>query len=188
LEIFVGEKKIASVTPDRANFPHLKYPPFFCDLEVENPGDSGKTKTPPPELRIDGYVGDNLALSRSFSADVGKDKFTLIADDDTLTADGSDATRLVFRVLDQYGAPRPFTNGGVVFHIDGPGVIVGDNPFTLLDDSGGVGAVWVKSLPEKPGRIFVRAVYSTSNGEAQTTADARVTIEALPNPDQGAQA
>lgn len=179
LEIFVGGKKIASVAPDRAKFPHVKYPPFFCDLEVADPGGSGKAKTPSPELRIDGYTGDKLALSRSFSADLSQDKFTLVADDGTLAADGADATRLVFRVTDQYGAPRPFTNGGVVFHIDGPGVIVGDNPFTLLDDSGGVGAIWIKSLPNRPGRIAVRATYSTSNGEAQTTADKTVVIEAV---------
>lgn len=181
LEIFVGEKKVASVTPDRANFPHIKYPPFFCDIEVANPGGSERKKTPPPELRIDGYVGDNLTLSRSFSGDLSQDKFALTADDKMLMADGSDATRLVFRVTDRYGALRPFCNGGVVFHLDGPGIIVGDNPFTLLDDSGGVGAVWIKSLPNKPGRIVVRGTYSTSNGDAQMTQDARVAIDVLPN-------
>src|SRR5215469_11242515 len=62
LELFVGEKKVGSVMPDRTNFPHLKYPPFYCDLEVANPGDPRKTS--PPELRIDGYVGDKLAISR----------------------------------------------------------------------------------------------------------------------------
>ena len=67
-------------------------------------------------------------------------------DDATLIADGADATRLVFRVVDQYGAPRPFANGVVTFQLLGPGIIVGDNPFTLLDDSGGVGAVQFKVL------------------------------------------
>jgi beta-galactosidase len=175
----VDEKKVASATPDRANFPHLKYPPFFCDLEVVIPAgsESGKKKIPLPELRIDGYVSDNLALSRSFSADVSKDKFMLTADDEALVADGSDATRVVFSITDQYGALRPFANGAVVFHISGPGVIVGDNPFTLLDDSGGVGAVWIKSLPNRPGRIVVWAEYSTWNGDAQTSAEKAVAIE-----------
>ena len=176
LELFVGGKKVATATPDRENFPHLKYPPFFCDLEVPSPSN---TKAVPPELRIDGYVGDSLALSRSFSADISKDKFTLTVDDETLIADGSDATRLVFRVLDRYGAQRPFMNGGVVFHLAGPGVIVGDNPFTLLDDSGGVGAVWIKSLPNRTGTIVVRATYSTSNGEAQSTSEKMARIEVV---------
>jgi beta-galactosidase len=175
----VGENKVTSTLPDRANFPHLKYPPFFCDLEVENPGGSGKGKTAPPGLRIDGYVGETLALSRSFSADLSKDKFSLIADDDTLLADGSDATRVVFRVTDQFGAQRPFANGAVVLHIAGPGIIVGDNPFTLLDDSGGVGAVWVKSLPNRPGRVNLWAMYSSWNGEAQWSAEKMVAIEVV---------
>ena len=181
LDLFVAGKKVASVTPDRENFPHLKCPPFFCDLEVQLPdnSESARRKTPPPALRIDGYIGDELALSRRFSGDVAKDKFTLVADDETLTADGADATRVVFRVLDQFGASRPFTNGAVVFHLDGPGVIVGDNPFTLLDDSGGVGAIWVKSLPNQPGRINLRATYSTWNGDAQTTAEGRVAVEVM---------
>ncbi|MGH8022584.1 MAG: beta-galactosidase, partial [Limisphaerales bacterium] len=183
LEIFVNGAKIASAMPDRANFPHLKYPPFFCDLEIANPTGPGKRKTAPPDLRIDGYVGDQLLLSRSFSADASRDRFTLKADDDTLVADGSDATRLVFRVLDRHGAPRPFTNGAVVFHIAGPGVIVGDNPFTLLDDSGGVGAVWIKSLPNAPGRIVLRATYSTWNDQVQMTTDAIAAIGVLPDAD-----
>ena len=176
LEIFVGREKVASVTPDRENFPHLKYPPFFCDLEIPS---SGNPKAVPPELRIDGYTGDNLALSRSFSGDISRDKFTLAADDETLNADGSDATRLVFRVLDRYGAQRPFMNGAVVFHLSGPGVIVGDNPFTLLDDSGGVGAVWIKSLADCPGTIVVRATWSTWNGEAQKTLEQMARIEVV---------
>jgi beta-galactosidase len=181
LDIFVSDKQVASVQPDHAAFPHLKYPPFFCDLEVEIPKPIGKAKTVYPELRIDGYVGDNLVLSRSFSGDVSQDRFSLKADDDTLIADGSDATRLAFRVLDQYGAPRPFANGAVTFNLTGPGIIVGDNPFTLLDDSGGVGAIWIKTLPNTPGTIAVSAAYSSWNGDLQMTSERRAVINVLPN-------
>lgn len=183
LQIFVGGKKAATVLPDRARFPHLKYPPFFCDLAVEIP-EPAKGKAVPPELRIDGYFRNNLVLSRSFSADVHHDQFSLAADDDTLFADGSDATRLVFRVLDQYGATRPFANGVVTFELGGPGIIVGDNPFTLLDDSGGVGAVWIKTLLGSSGTIVVRAHYSSWNGDVQMTSEKSVGITVLPNPEQ----
>lgn len=183
LDIFVGEKQVASAHPDRAAFPHLAYPPFFCDLEVDIPRPPGKNKFVYPELRIDGYVGGNVALSKSFSADVSKDQFFLKADDDTLVADGSDATRLVFRVLDEYGAPRPFANGAVTFELTGPGTIVGDNPFTLLDDSGGVGAVWIKTQANSPGTIVVKAVYSSWNGDSQMLGEKGAVINVLPNPD-----
>ena len=181
LDIFVGGKKVGSAFPDHDGFPQLKYPPFFCDLEVEIPRASGKAKPAMPELRIEGYVGDNLVLSKSFSSDVTKDQFSLTADDDTLVADGSDATRLVFRVLDQYGAPRPFASGPVSFKISGPGTIVGDNPFTLMNDSGGVGAVWVKTLSNVTGTINVTAFYSSWDGDAQWSNYKTAAINVLPN-------
>jgi beta-galactosidase len=112
---------------------------------------------------------------------VTKDQFSLTADDDTLIADGSDATRLVFRVLDQYGASRPFANGPVSLKISGPGTIVGDNPFTLMNDSGGVGAVWIKTLPKMSGTINVTAFYSSWDGDAQWSSYKTVAINVLTN-------
>ena len=150
LEVFIAGKKIAVLQPDRANYPHLKYPPFFCDLDLD-----GAAR---PELRIDGYVGDHLALSKSFSSDPSQDQFLLRADDAELIGDGADATRLVFKVADKFGAERAFAEGEVKFEITGPGVIVGDNPFSLTD-SGGVGAVWIKTTPGGSGRITVKATH-----------------------------
>ena len=152
LEIFVGGKHVVTVTPDRANFPNLEHPPFFCDLEC----DGGRS----PELRIEGYVGDRLALSRSFSSDTTKDTLSLRTDDRELVADGSDATRLVFQVADKFGAARAFGGGQVAFELTGPGSIVGDNPFDL-EPSGGVGAVWIKSAPGGAGRVRVTATHSS---------------------------
>lgn len=155
LEIFVGGKFVARLQPDRADFPHLSYPPFFCDLEL----DEAVAQTR-PELRIDGFVGDRLALSRSFSSDPAQDQFFLAADDAQLAGNGADATRLVFKVVDKFGTERAFAGGQVSFEISGPGEIVGDNPFALAD-SGGVGAVWIRSTPGRPGKIIVRAVHSS---------------------------
>ncbi len=180
LDIFVADKKVASATPNRFSFPHLKYPPFFCDLDIEVP--TVKNKAVYPELRIDGYVGADMVLSRSFSGDVAKDDFFLKADNTVLMADGADATRVVFRVVDQYGAPRPFANGAVTFKLMGPGILVGDNPFTLLDDSGGVGAVWVKTLANQTGNIVLEALYSIWNGDSQWSNARTISINALPNP------
>src|SRR4029077_16500541 len=100
LELWVGGKLHASALPDRENYAHLLYPPFFANLNVDG---SGK-----PELRIDGFIGKKCVLSRSFSADAAHDQLSLQADDPELIADGSDATRLVFRATDKFGAPRPF--------------------------------------------------------------------------------
>ncbi|MGC9198238.1 MAG: glycoside hydrolase family 2 TIM barrel-domain containing protein [Acidobacteriaceae bacterium] len=152
LRLYVGGKAHGVLRPARERFPHLRYAPFFADLRTD-----AQSK---PELRIDGYVGGQRVLSRSFSADPAQDRFWLHADDHELKADGSDATRLAFAVVDRFGSPRAFGGGTVTLAVQGPGVIVGDNPFPL-EDSGGVGAVWIRSEPDRLGRINITAQHSS---------------------------
>ncbi|HTV54378.1 MAG TPA: glycoside hydrolase family 2 protein, partial [Terriglobia bacterium] len=151
LDVFVGNKFHAAAKPDRSHFRHVRFPPFFVNLEVDG---SGK-----PELRIDGYIGDRHAVSRRFSSDRTKDHLQAWADDPQLVADGSDATRLAFQASDEFGAVRPFAHGAVTLEISGPGLIVGDNPFHLAD-SGGAGAVWIKTVAGKSGQVKVVARHS----------------------------
>lgn len=151
IELTIDGNKRAVLHPDRAAFPHLKYPPFFADLNLD-----GSAK---PTLRIDGYIGNRLALSRSLSSDPAHDRLVLHLDDRELEGDGIDATRLTFSVTDRFGAQRPFVTGEVAFQILGPVTIVGDNPFHL-EDSGGSGAVWIKSIPDRSGQVVIRATHS----------------------------
>ena len=67
-----------------------------------------------------------------------------------------DATRLEFRAVDRYGAPRAYVGGQVGFEVEGPAVLVGDNPFDFAA-AGGAGAVWVRSRPGAGGTVTVRA-------------------------------
>lgn len=151
LELFINDRPYGTLHPDSINYPNLEYPPFFTDLELDGTDD--------PELRIDGFIGETLALSRSFSSDPVQDQFLIVADDDVLAGDGSDATRIVFRIVDKFGAPRPFAGGEVILNIEGPGIIIGDNPFSLKE-SGGAGAIWIKTMPNRSGTIFLKATHS----------------------------
>jgi beta-galactosidase len=151
LEVFINGKRHATLKPDSANYPHLKHPPFFMDLAVDGTGH--------PELRVDGFVSNRLVVSRSFSSDPADDQFSAKADDLKLIGDGIDATRMVFEVTDKFGAPRALAGGEVTFEITGPGIIVGDNPFAL-EDSGGIGAIWIKTIPNRIGRVFLKARHS----------------------------
>ncbi len=150
LELFIDGKKYKTLHPDSDNYLHLKYPPFFVDLEIDG--------TNNPELRIDGYIGDKMVLSKLFSSDSALDKFLVKTDDKELVGDGSDATRLEFKVTDKYGSPRLYAGGKVSFEIKGPGEIVGDNPFDL-EESGGAAAVWIKTKPNSSGEITVEATH-----------------------------
>jgi beta-galactosidase len=151
LEVYVGGAHYATVTPDTTDYAHLPYPPFFADFAAVD-GSSH------PELRIDGYLGSVRVASRSFSSDPAADRLSVIADDAELSGDGVDATRVVFRAVDSYGAPRPYVGGQVQFSVAGPGVLIGDNPFDFAD-TGAVGAVWLRTLPGSAGTVTVRAAH-----------------------------
>jgi beta-galactosidase len=71
-----------------------------------------------------------------------------------------DATRLVFRAVDRYGAPRPYVTGQVTVSLEGPAVLVGESPFDFAA-AGGVGAVWIRSRPGSPGTVAVTVSHPT---------------------------
>jgi beta-galactosidase len=147
LKFYIDEKLVAEANPDREEFPHLKYAPFSVTLEkfVGNWGD----------LKIEGYIGGKLAITKTLSGKGVDAKLTLKADDTKLIADGADTTRVVFRVTDEFGAPRPFAADAIKLEIVGPAEIIGDNPFGLV---GGVGAVWVRAF-EVTGKVQLRATH-----------------------------
>ena len=55
------------------------------------------------------------------SADPAGDALGMTVDDATITADGSDATRAVFRAIDAYGNQRRYGSGQVTLTLSGPG-------------------------------------------------------------------
>ncbi|MBO0802699.1 MAG: beta-galactosidase [Nocardiopsaceae bacterium] len=164
LELWVGGVHHATVTPDAGRYPHLPCPPSFADFRQVD----GSAL---PELRIDGYLGDELAASRTFSSDPATDELSLVADDRELAADGVDATRVAFRALDRYGAPRPYVGGQVDLTVDGPALLVGDTPFDFAA-AGGAGAAWIRTLPGSGGTITVTAAHPVL-GTATATITAR---------------
>lgn len=162
--VYVADTHYATVTPDTTNYPHLRFAPSFVDFHQVD----GATS---PELRIDGYLGDAMVLSRSFSSDATTDVLSLEADDPELVSDGVDATRVVFRAVDKHGAPRPYVNGQVDLAVEGPAAMVGESPFPFAD-TGGAGAVWIRTLAGRPGIITVRAAHQ-SLGESSVRIESR---------------
>ena len=136
LKFYLGGQLIADAQPDRERFAHLKYPPFFPDL--------GKQPLDKlwGNLRIDGYIGGKQVISRNYSGRGIDQKFSLLADDTSLVADGADTTRVVLRVTDEFDNIRPYAGDPIVLTLEGPAELIGDNPFGLV---GGTGAVWIRS-------------------------------------------
>jgi len=138
---------LAELDPNRAEFEHLKYPPFVLDLTKFNQGWG--------DLRIDGYLNGTQVISKSLSGRGVDRKFILLPDDKSLMADGSDTTRVVLRVTDEFDAVRTYADDPVVFTLDGPAKLIGDNPFSLV---GGTGAIWVRA-GEQAGSVRLTATH-----------------------------
>ena len=151
LEIFIGEKHVTTALPavDNALYRNLAYPPFLVSLPP-----IGK----PEDLRIQGYVSGQQVAGLAMSADPSGDALRMQADDGSISADGTDMTRVVFRAVDAYGNQRRYRTGQVTLGLSGPGELVGDNPFAF-GEYGGLGAVWVRSMAGQLGTIVVSAAH-----------------------------
>jgi len=135
LKIYLNAKLQAEITPNKKDFGNLKYPPFFAD--IYHPYELEKN-----DLRIEGFIGEKLVISKTLSGKSVDAQFHVLPDDAELLGDGIDATRIVLKVTDEFGNPRPFATGAIVMTVEGAGEIIGENPFALV---GGVGAFWLKA-------------------------------------------
>jgi beta-galactosidase len=164
LQIFVGGKHLATAAATgNPLYRDLPYPPFLVSLPAV---------TAPSDLHIEGYVGGQQVTSRTMSGDLTLDRLGMQADDDAITADGSDMTRVLFRAVDAYGNQRRYFADDVTLNLTGPGALVGDNPFPF-GEYGGLGAVWVRSFANQPGSITVSAAHNILG-------DATVQIQSRP--------
>lgn len=165
IDAYLDGQYLTRLTPATADFPGLAHPPMYLDVSQID----GSVL---PELRLDGYVGLDLVLSRTFSSDPSSDRLQVVADDTQITADGSDMTRIVVQAVDHYGTPRPYPTGEVQLSVHGPGTPVGP---ASLDFSalGGAGAIWIRSVAGSQGLITVTATHPVlGSGSATVLATA----------------
>ncbi|HEX3352195.1 MAG TPA: glycoside hydrolase family 2 TIM barrel-domain containing protein [Terriglobales bacterium] len=147
LKLYIADELVAEVEPDRKQFSHLRYAPFVVEL--------GELFHKWGDLRLEGYIQGKQMIVKKFSGKGIDQKFTLLPDDTSLTADGADTTRVVLRVTDEFDAIRPFANDAIQFELEGPAELIGDNPFSLV---GGTGAVWIRAR-EQAGTVRLTATH-----------------------------
>ncbi len=129
----------AELDPERTEFNHLTYAPYvwnYRDTDFRQLGFHWG------DLRIDGFLKGRQVISKSLSGRGVDRKFTIRPDDTELLADGADTSRVVLRVTDEFDAIRTYANDPIVFTLDGPAEMIGDNPFALI---GGTGAIWIRA-------------------------------------------
>jgi beta-galactosidase len=148
IKLFVKDKLVRELEPDRVQFPHLRYAPYVFDFG--NALDDGWG-----DGRVEGYIQGKQVIVKNYSGKGLDQKFVLVPDDTRLIADGADTTRVVLRVTDEFGNVRQFANEAIKLELEGPAEIIGDNPFVLV---GGTGAVWVRAK-EESGTVRLKATH-----------------------------
>ena len=106
-KLYVGDQLVAEVTPDRGELGYLPHPPFITEALQASWGQRLQ------DLRIEGYLGDDLKVTQTYTARATDAEIHVEPDDLALQANGSDATRVVLRVTDAEGHRRPFATGAI---------------------------------------------------------------------------
>ena len=107
LEIFINGAHVTTGLPATGSplYGDLAYPPFLVHLPARIPGRM-------PELLIEGYVGSQQVTELRMSSNPASDTLAMTVDDATIVADGSDATRAVFRAVDAVRQPAQVPDRG----------------------------------------------------------------------------
>jgi beta-galactosidase len=164
VEVFIGDGQYGRFQPDREHFPNLPHPPYqISGLQLWLTWGQRMV-----DLHLVGYVKGEKAAEQWISSFGVPHALELTPDDTELQADGADMTRLVFKIVDEYGNRMPYATQSVSFEIDGPAELIGENPFALV---GGQAALYVKAKREA-GVVTIRATTARL-----AAAEARIMIE-----------
>lgn len=104
-------------------------------------------------FELAGVFGGKEVLRRRYGSDARPEALRAEADDDRLSSADWDCTRIVLRLLDQYGNLCPFVSEAIEIVIEGPGSVIGPRRIAL---SGGCIGFWVRT-EGRAGRIRVTA-------------------------------
>ncbi|MBZ0280120.1 MAG: hypothetical protein K8L97_05230 [Anaerolineae bacterium] len=150
IEVFIGDNSFGRYQPDREAFPHLPHPPFQI-RGIQLWITWGQSF---PDLRLVAYYQGAAVAEQRIASRGLPHALELTLDDVELRADGADMTRLIFKIVDEYGNRIPYTNQVVNFEIEGSADLIGENPFALM---GGQAALYIRARHEV-GVVTVRAV------------------------------
>jgi len=147
IEVFVGDQRKGRYQPDHDSFPNLPHPPFKVDgLDV-------MLAFPYGDLRVVGYIGGEPVAEQRIANDGVPHTLRLWSDDAVLRPDDADMTRVTFAVTDAYGTPLRYAATVVTLTVEGPGQLIGTNPFPLI---GGQAALYLKA-GLAAGDVIIRA-------------------------------
>ena len=142
--------------PSTARYSGVPYPPVIID------------KLDLPKWRVQWFEGEFIGIvdgeeviAKQFTPAPVPTKLVIEPDDLELKADGMDATRVVFKVVDQMGNILPYFTDAIEFQLEGPGTVIGPTKTALI---GGAIATWVRTTADE-GIIALKGATPTLESE-----------------------
>lgn len=146
VEMKVDGKSLGHYYPDSTNYPGVEYPPIVI---THAPKIFGQWGCHWYSGEFIGYYQGKPLINRQFAKNPVLKDMEIKADDLQLQADGMDMTRVVFKLVDQFGNLLPYINEWIRIEIEGPGELIGPQQTAVI---GGCIACWVRTKPV-PGVI-----------------------------------
>lgn len=147
VKLFTDEAYIGTYYPAFDRYAGVIYPPVIIEKLEGHWGMSFGNMT------IIGYIDEKEVIRENYIKNPLPTTLQMVADDLTLDSGEIDATRIIFKLVDQVGHELPYTDAIVNLSIDGPGIIIGPSQFSLI---GGCRGAWIKTTGEK-GVITINA-------------------------------
>lgn len=137
--------------PDTETFAHLPHPPFMLRESDLSGSEVGKWGMQWMDIEMEGYVDNELVVSRTLLAAPVATTLEVKADRTTLSKDRNDV-RISVKALDQAGNLMPYIDLPITIVIDGPANLIGPSTTSL---KGGATAFWIRSTQDL-GEVIVR--------------------------------
>lgn len=147
IEYYVGDKLRGEFKPAYDQFKGLKHPPVLVE---DTHGLWGAVWE---DAKFIGYIDGKEVITKTYAKDPVATKLIVEVDDLTLDSGDMDATRIVYKIVDQQGNILPYINETVNLEVTGVGEQMGPKNLTLI---GGCLATWIKTNGQK-GQIKVNA-------------------------------
>lgn len=147
VKLYADEDYIGTHYPAFDRYPGVLYPPIIVDKLEGHWGMSFGNMT------LVGFINENEVIRETYIKNPLPTKLYLESDDLLLDSGEIDATRLVFKLVDQVGHELPYTDAIVNVTVEGPAELIGPSQFTLI---GGCRGAWIKTTGDK-GIITINA-------------------------------
>lgn len=165
IDMKYGERNaIREIYPNREKFKGIANAPVIIDFSVITPEQFGEWGMEWEDVTFTGYYQGRQVIERKFCKAPVPSSVYVSADDLVLDASQKDATRIVVKMLDQYGNLLPFMDDIIKIDVKGPAKLLGPDEVVV---KGGAIAFWVETI-NQAGDIHV-LVESKALGQKNLT-------------------